>query len=211
MRVKGHANARLLLLPRHERRWLWRLLRAWHHSGLGDAARCGVRPPAALHLLLDVRFVFLQTLCGEFQGRLLASALFHSRDLVADDLAPVGSILVWLDDSDLVILIVHDDGLLAFIEAFHVAIRILLHGTVRVEIDFAFLNARVDDSDALADQLVRGDDQTERRQRAAVVLQKHAVGQAQHPPAAQTPPVVVCWQVCTMHTYESTRIRIRIE
>ena len=71
------------------------------NRALGNSTRALVRPPRANHPLLGLVFgTHGQVRLSEVDRGLLPSLLLHPSNLVADDLSPVGSVGVGLDDGD---------------------------------------------------------------------------------------------------------------
>lgn len=91
---ENSTGVHLQLLLRH-------LLHPLGNRALGNSTRALVRPPRAYYPLLGlVLGTHGQVRLGEVDRGLLPSLLLHPSDLVTDDLPPVGSVGVGLDDGD---------------------------------------------------------------------------------------------------------------
>merc|ERR1719183_2750805 len=162
---------------------------ASHASLLGGANGGHVRAPGGHNLRLLIRR-HLEDLARKLRGGPDAAILHHAHHLVAHNLAPVRPVLVGVHDSDLFSLhVVHYNRLLAQHPSAQSAISPFHARQVLARLDEAVLHlAGVDDGDALADELVRADDQAEGGQGARVVLDEHAVEHAHGPAAGHSPP-----------------------
>mmetsp|Transcript_13471 Transcript_13471/g.52928 ORF Transcript_13471/g.52928 Transcript_13471/m.52928 type:complete len:586 (+) Transcript_13471:1619-3376(+) len=121
----------------------------------------GVRAVGGEHVELDLLALHLLEVV---LGRLDAAHLLHAVHLVADNLAPVGTVLVGLHHG-------------------HVA------GFVVEQAQAVATPLVVDHRHAAVLQLVAGDHHAERRQRGGVVLDDHAVVAAEHGAVLHVPPL----------------------
>mmetsp|Transcript_107764 Transcript_107764/g.304660 ORF Transcript_107764/g.304660 Transcript_107764/m.304660 type:complete len:297 (+) Transcript_107764:74-964(+) len=178
------------------------LLETRHTSLLGGANGGYVRAPGGHNRrLLILRH--LEDLARELRGGLDAALLHHAHHLVAHNLAPVRPVLVGVHDSDLLSLhVVHYNCLLAQHPSGHSAVS-TLHARLRLVNGAVLHIAGVDDGDALADELVRADDQAEGGQGARVVLDEHAVEHAHGPAAGHFPPCSTVLGHLPVHVQEA--------
>mmetsp|Transcript_27947 Transcript_27947/g.80755 ORF Transcript_27947/g.80755 Transcript_27947/m.80755 type:complete len:307 (-) Transcript_27947:54-974(-) len=143
-----------------------------------------VRAPAGndLGLLPELELVL-----GEELGGLDSAGLLHSDHLVANNLAPVGTILVGLDDGDLTVGLVDEkDSLLPGLHAF--ALGTLHTGVELSVVDQALLQTRIDDGNLLTNELIGTNNKAEGGKSGGIVLNEHAVEHSKDAAAGHVPP-----------------------
>mmetsp|Transcript_38766 Transcript_38766/g.116508 ORF Transcript_38766/g.116508 Transcript_38766/m.116508 type:complete len:209 (-) Transcript_38766:1607-2233(-) len=148
---------------------------------LGGPGHGGVGSPGRHH----IRFLESLFFGREQLGGLDPSCLLHANHLVSDNLAPVGTILVGLNDRDGAGLLI--DEKYRLLPRLHALALGPLHA-VLLGLNEALLQAGINDGNLLANELIGPDDETEGCQCGRIVLDHVPVEHANDPAARHVPP-----------------------